>query len=586
MGRTGERSPSRQRAASAAGTAGAAAARAALALLAAIAGSLVEATPSAASAAARVDSARIEAIVRSLSQTADGAPASRYAERPETRFVHAPLVRDSLNAFYRASVGGDIASLVGFRSERTDTEQVNVVGIRPADGPSAGLLLLTGHLDTTGRRTVGWDGLRDPAPGADDNASGIACLLEAARVFAGPEAPALPFDLGFVAFAAEELFGPPGSAPLEGSRVLARALEDSGVVLLGAINCDMVAYNPDRRAVDLVTNAASAWLAELVRDAAFEAAPDLEVTPVLNESALNSDHASFWGLGEDAVTAIENPAPDIPSERHPGNPFYHTVDDTVGNVDFGLAADVARAVVAAVERLAETPAGPPDLVVEATHLIVSPREVFAGDAARVEVRVYNRGGAVGEGAAPAQVRLEWSLEGGPSRAVGEGTVSLPIRPWFYARLVLPWAVAREDVGTGRLTATVSAPGLAEATTANNVAARALIVQRNAVSALRPSRNPMLLTESPDRLRFDFDAPIRPGDRQDVEAIVFDVSGRRIGFHPREGAQDGRNYLLWTNFRFEDGEAPPSGVYVVEVRLLDRASGTLVSSAATKFTLLR
>jgi hypothetical protein len=541
-------------------------------------------------AIARADSSRIEAIVRLLSQDASGAPVSRYAERPETRLVYAPRVQALLDSFLTAPDG---ARLVPFASTRTDTAQANVVGVRTSRGRSAGLVLLTGHLDSTGRRTSGWLGLQDPAPGADDNASGVAAIVEGARAFACGLRPCddtsppeeLPFDLGFVAFGAEEAFGPASSSPLEGSRVFARALEDSGVPLLGVFNCDMIAYNPDFRKVDIVANASSAWISDLFKETAKNVAPDLEVVQIFSETSFNSDHASFWSHGEDAVTLIENRFPDQSGPHYPGNPFYHTSDDTAGNLNYGLAADVASALFATVGRLAVAPEGPPDLHVDEPHIVVTPRRVFVGDRPSVEVRVYNRGGAMAEGSGEALVRV-WRGAPNAGRLLAEEAIDLPIVPWFYKRAVISWDVRGEDAGIDDLSVEVTAPQLQESNLANNGASRSVTVLRNDLSGLKAVSNPMTLSSSPEDLRFEFEVPLRLTVPQEIEAAIYDVSGRRVAHHPREGAQDGKNFLLWSNFAFASGEGVASGVYLVEVRLIDRASGAVASAARARFAVLR
>ncbi len=532
-------------------------------------------------AAALVDSARIVDTVRRLSTDSGGAPASRYAERPETRLVYAPLI-DSL-------IGGPPTTVQRpFASARTETTQVNVVRVIPSDPlvTSAGLVLLTAHYDATGRRAPGWDGLQDPAPGADDNASGVACLVEAARCIDSLASAglALPFEVALVAFAAEEAFGPATGSPLEGSRVFVRGLEEQGLVVLGAINCDMIAFNPDRRKVDLVSNTASTWLADLLEATAALVSPGLQVVRIQNDGSANSDHASFWAFAEDAVMLIENEFPDQSNALYPGNPNYHMESDTAGALNYGMAADITRAAVATVAALAEPPAGPPDLLVDAPHLVVLPRRVFVGDRASVEVRVFNRGGPIAGPAGAARVVLEVREPGGGARTIGEISLDLPIAPWFYKRALFTWEVQGRDEGEATVVARVIASGLAEAGTANNEATKAVTVSRNAIAAVRAVTNPVRLDRAADDLRFEFQAPLRPGVLQDVEAGVYDIHGRRVARHPREGAQDGGNFLLWRNFVLEGDGDLPSGIYLVDVRLLDRATGAEVSKGAGKFVI--
>ncbi len=536
--------------------------------------------------AARVDADSIASVIRLLSTDESGAPASRYAERPETRLRFAPAIRDLFDRYLDAP---DSAFLLPFESSRTDTDQTNVMGIIRADGQSSGLVLLTAHYDATGKFTPEWDAFYDAAPGADDNASGIACLVEAARLL---PALNLPFDVGLVAFGSEEAFGPATKAPLEGSRLFARALEDSGALLLGVLNCDMIAYNTVHQKVDVVTNASSLWLAERFEAMADSLAPDLEVKRVLAPSSANSDHASFWAVGEDAVLLIENQFPDQSDSLPDGtvkylkNPFYHTTDDTLGNLNLELARAITGVVIGTVEGLADAPAGAPDLVIDSTHIIVPRARVFVGDAVDVEVRVFNRGGAIGGGLGSARVELWRGEPGGGSRLIGDASVDLPIAPWFYKRVFIPWSVGSTDEGATPLFARVVAGGISEATLSNNDARLSINVLKNEIRRLRTINSPARIDDTSNELRLDFDVSLRPGVPQDVEAEIFDASGRRIAKHPREPAKDGRNSIFLRNFRFDEGRSPNSGVYFAEVRLFDRASGGRVSSATGKFVLIR
>lgn len=525
-------------------------------------------------AASQVDSARIFATICSLSTNESGEPVSRYAERPETRLIYAEMIKRFLR-------GGPETQLIEFQSTRTETTQYNVVRVIPGVvAPSPGLVLLTAHYDAVGNRTPGgWDPFVDPAPGADDNASGVACLVEAAHVLEGL---ALPFDVALVAFGSEEAFGPPGAGPLEGSRVLTSDLDQRGDPILAAFNCDMVAYNPKVRKLDIVANAPSRWMADLIVETGALTTPELILTPILTNPPLNSDHASFWAQDEDAVNVIENKTPNIPDSLHEGNPFYHTTSDTLGNLNFGLAADAARLVVASVARLATPPPGPPDILVDSAHIMPLPKKAFIGDRISVEVRAYNRGGVIPNGSGSARLELWIGDPGSGGRMLEAEEIDLPIAPWFYKRAVFTWPVEEKDVGVTSLVARVSASGLGEADLGNNEARREVLVHRNEVSAVRAVTNPIHRDRAFDELRFEFEVPLRPSVLQDVEATVYDINGRRVAHHAREGAQDGRNFLLWRNFDVVNGGDLPSGVYLVDVRLLDRANGAEVSKAAGKF----
>ncbi len=103
---------------------------------------------------------------------------------------------------------------------RTPIKSSNVVGIRASKEPEAKILIIGGHYDSV------------PAgPGANDNASGTAVVMELARVLQGqfPQ-----FELRFVAFGAEEI-------GLVGSTSYADKLSEAERLRVKAmINIDMV----------------------------------------------------------------------------------------------------------------------------------------------------------------------------------------------------------------------------------------------------------------------------------------------------------------------------------------------------------
>ena len=70
-------------------------------------------------------------------------------------------------------------------------------------------------------------------PGADDNASGVALVLEAARILSQYDSA---YTIRFIAFDREE-------QGLHGSSAYASA--HAGDNILGMVNLDMIAYNPD-----------------------------------------------------------------------------------------------------------------------------------------------------------------------------------------------------------------------------------------------------------------------------------------------------------------------------------------------------
>ena len=232
---------------------------------------------------------------------------------------------------------------------------VNVVARMPAASEGVRPLLVSAHYDTV----IG-------SPGADDNASGIAVMLECARILAGARV-ARPVE--FVAFDMEEV-QPEGEA-LVGSSAFVR--DHSGASGYEALyNLEMVGYTSGPHTQEyppgfpLVLPRAYEWAKEREFSGDFIAAvslgegievgrrfeeasrqyiPELPVLPIevlLEVPALldifRSDQSPFWAVGVPAVMIT-----DTADFR---NPNYHTPDDTLETLDYDFATNVAKALVA------------------------------------------------------------------------------------------------------------------------------------------------------------------------------------------------------------------------------------------------
>jgi Peptidase family M28 len=109
------------------------------------------------------------------------------------------------------------------------TKITNVYAILPGTDPAqaARRVLVTGHYDSRNTLT---SNTHDPAPGANDDASGVAVSLESARVLSRLK---FPSTIVFVAVAGEE-------QGLNGSRHLAKLAKSEGWQLEAVLNNDIV----------------------------------------------------------------------------------------------------------------------------------------------------------------------------------------------------------------------------------------------------------------------------------------------------------------------------------------------------------
>ena len=196
----------------------------------------------------------------------------------------------------------------------------NVVGTKLGTTSPGEIYIVGAHFDS-----VNYDDPENGAPGADDNASGVALVLEAARVLSQFESAA---TMRFIAFDREEqcLCG-----------AWEHALGHAGDDIRGMISADMVSHDNGTNSVDLwcpFTNALTDALAQAFSEYGNGVAYNLP------GPASFSDHWPFHSVGFEACLLGEN---DLL-----GNEMYHTSADHVGTpcyIDYAYAANVTRAVV-------------------------------------------------------------------------------------------------------------------------------------------------------------------------------------------------------------------------------------------------
>lgn len=175
-------------------------------------------------------------------------------------------------------------------------------------------------------------------PGADDDASGVAGILEAARVLSQYE---FESTLVFIAFDREE-------QGLKGS--WAYAGDHSTDDIRGMVALDMIAYNPvgthhDKAYVYWYQD--NSPLTTDLQDALATYGHGL-LGEIAHLSSASSDHAPFDANGFDAALLIEHAVW--------SNPHYHLSTDSVdtaGYIDYAYATDMTRGVVGYLATAAE-----------------------------------------------------------------------------------------------------------------------------------------------------------------------------------------------------------------------------------------
>ncbi len=193
------------------------------------------------------------------------------------------------------------------------------------------------------------------SPGADDNASALAVLLDVAYQIRGLR---LKRPVGFIAFCLEE-------EDLRGSRAFVAQLKQSAQAIQGAIVLECVGYARHEEGTQkippgvpvavpsvgnflaVIGNQRSQALTMAVAKAVSACVPVVPLVVPGNGEELpdtrRSDHTSFWEQGFPAVMLT-----DTANFR---NPHYHRPTDTMDTLDLKFMASVADGVAAAVRML-------------------------------------------------------------------------------------------------------------------------------------------------------------------------------------------------------------------------------------------
>lgn len=287
--------------------------------------------------------------------------------------VQAPALADGPEAPAAPAnrIAADVASLVGFGTRHTLSDQNdraadwladrfraigcdevafhefpiggrtrrNVIATIRGTSHADEVVLVGAHYDSRNRRIGDAEG---PAPGAVDNASGTAALLELARSLADDDArPGRSVRL--VAFSGEE-------QGVVGSRAYANTIKDDGTPIVLMINLDMIAHPMDEDGRALVVErdqglrvpdndeASASWASRLdahVRDAGLVPQPG---------PLYGSDYTPFEAIGVPCVGLFDG------ADKAP---FYHDEADSIDRVDAGFTAAASAATLSLVREAAD-----------------------------------------------------------------------------------------------------------------------------------------------------------------------------------------------------------------------------------------
>ncbi|MBI4679066.1 MAG: M28 family peptidase [Elusimicrobia bacterium] len=280
---------------------------------------------------------RLERHVRVLSHV--------IGERSLGEYQHIVKARDYVSSEFK-SYGYEVA-VQEYRTYGRAFQ--NLSAERPGRAPE--IVLVGAHYDSVAG-----------TPGADDNASGVAVLLELSRRFS-QASPGL--TLRFAAFATEE---PPFFRTSDmGSAQYAKLCRKKGENIKAMIALEMLGFYRDEKGsqtyppllnlfypdagnfIAVVGDFLSGPLVRRVGEGISSGSSmpvERAALPRLIPGIDFSDHASFWKEGYPAVMVTDT--------AFYRNPNYHTATDTYEKLDYPRMAELTDGLASAVEALASS----------------------------------------------------------------------------------------------------------------------------------------------------------------------------------------------------------------------------------------
>lgn len=237
--------------------------------------------------------------------------------------------REYLSGFFE-QLGFDTVFFQTFQARRTP----NIIAELRGDSVPDSVCVIGAH----------YDSYASNAPGADDNASGTAGVMEVARALAPHH---FRYTIRFICFSAEE-------QGMVGSQYYVQNAVNAGDKIFSMVNIDMISHSAtgsEPPVFYLAYNTLSQGLMQKMNQAMLDYVPGANWMNGSNSPyASSSDHSSFWEFGIPAI--FINDCLDVNSGNF--NHYIHTFNDVVGTSSNNqpLAEACARTAAAVIADLA------------------------------------------------------------------------------------------------------------------------------------------------------------------------------------------------------------------------------------------
>jgi len=222
-------------------------------------------------------------------------------------------------------------------------------------------------MDPTASSEIGYNPSEDPAPGKDDDGSGVAGTLELAQYFSQFRC-LFTHTIRFCFFNTEE-------QGLVGSLAYAKMLKNLAAPIIAAICMDMIGYNSDRKTLfeihcgsnneairdksliiankvaDYADRLGSLAPAQIYKGTRKPTSSTHIDRNVYDGGIERSDHSSFHIYGYPAIVISEDIFVNLSTEPNTAaNPNYHSSRDRV--IDSNHATEIIKSVALTVRELA------------------------------------------------------------------------------------------------------------------------------------------------------------------------------------------------------------------------------------------
>jgi len=237
-------------------------------------------------------------------------------------YTHDGNNRDALSGPNKASARSNIVTTLGALGLNVEVESFSYLGVTCHNVIAT--QLGTVHPDAYHVIGAHYDSAANP--GADDNASGVAGVLEIARILSAYDSE---YTIKYIAFDAEE-YGLIGSEVY----VYNHYYDD----IRGMISMDMIAWNTGSNRAEAYGFSSCTAIKNALKTAISAYGQGL-ATQLFTESYSRSDHGPFQEAGFQACLLIE--------DNPENNPCYHTACDSVDNagyLNYAFAVKMTRSV--------------------------------------------------------------------------------------------------------------------------------------------------------------------------------------------------------------------------------------------------